>query len=277
MNVGHALRIKHVCRNVSDLARAVDFYRDALHFVLIEEKRRDDMASGARIARMRLGEQELELMAYDSHGFPYPSRHSASDLWFQHLAIVVADMPAAYAQLCRHAFEPISQGGPQTLPPNTGSVSAFKFRDPDGHPLELIHFPPGVGDTRWQHRAGLFLGIDHTALVVADMPDSLAFYASLGFRAVSHSRNRGPEQERLDGIAHVDVEVVGLAPAINEPPRIELLCYRAVPGEVIEMAPDDVASDRTVIEMESDGSSLLKDPTGHRLVLQSKHGPRVTG
>jgi catechol 2,3-dioxygenase-like lactoylglutathione lyase family enzyme len=268
MNVGRALRVKHVCRNVSDLTRAVDFYLDALHFVLLEEKRWNDMASGARIARLRLGEQELELMAFDSHGFPYPSRHSASDVWFQHLAIVVADMPLAYAQLCRHAFEPISQGGPQVLPPNTGSVSAFKFRDPDGHPLELIHFPAGVGDTRWQHANGLFLGIDHTALVVAEMQQSLAFYESLGFRVTSRSHNRGPEQERLDAIADVDVEVVGLAPLMDQPPRLELLCYRRQPGETIDMAPDDVASDRTVIEVEN-GVAWMKDPTGHRLVLQS--------
>lgn len=270
MSPGRARRVKYVSRNVADLPRALDFYRDALHFTLLEKTRRGHRATACRVARLQLGEQELRLVAFDSHGFPYPSRHSAADTWFQHLAIVVADMPAAYAQLCRHAFEPISQGGPQTLPPASGAVTAYKFRDPDGHPLELIHFPAGAGDARWQHRDGLFLGIDHTALVAADLPQSLAFYQQLGFRVISHSRQRGPEQERLDGIADVDVEVVGLAAALDEPPRLELLCYRAHAHEGTAMAPDDVAADRTVIEVEDGSSALVKDPTGHRLVLRRR-------
>lgn len=270
MTAGHAWRIRHVSRNVHDLSLAVDFYRDALHFVLLEETRHDHPGGGSRIARMRLGEQELCLVAFDSHGFPYPSRHSAADPWFQHLAIVVADMPAAYAQLCRYTFEPISVGGPQTLPPNTGSVTAFKFRDPSGHPLELIHFPVGVGDARWQRDGGLFLGIDHTAIVVTDLAQSLAFYRQLGFRVLSHSHNRGPEQQRLDGIANADVEVVALATATDVPPRLELLCYRAHAGDAAAIAPDDMAADRTVIEMEDGETALVQDPTGHRWVLQPR-------
>ena len=34
--------------------------------------------------------------------------------------------------------------GPQLLPPSTGSVTAFKVRDPDGHPLELSYNPARV-------------------------------------------------------------------------------------------------------------------------------------
>ena len=269
MNVGPALRLKHVCRNVADLARAVQFYREALQFELVDAVRCDDKASGARMARMQLGRQYLELIAYDWPGVSYPSRRSAADPWFQHLAIVVKDMPAAYAQLCRHTFEPISHEGPQALPPGSGSVSAFKFRDPDGHPLELIHFPAGTGDPCWQHAAGLFLGVDHTALVATDLQRSLAFYCRLGFHIVSRSRNRGPEQDRLDGLSDTDVEVVGLAAAVNKPPRLELLCYRGRPTAEFGMAPDDLAADRTVIEVQG-GAALLQDPTGHRLVLQEQ-------
>lgn len=270
MNAGRALRIKQVSRNVADLAQAINFYRDALHFVLLEETRHDHPGSGSRVARMRLGDQELCLVAFDSHGFPYPSRHSAADPWFQHLAIVVADMPTAYAQLCRYPFEPISEDGPQTLPPNTGSVTAFKFRDPHGHPLELIHFPNGTGDARWQREGGLFLGIDHTAMVVTDLPPSLAFYEQLGFRVVSRSHNQGIEQQRLDGIADADVDVVGLAAALDEPPRLELLCYRTHAAGAVSMAPDDMAADRTVIETEAGETALVQDPSGHRLVLQPR-------
>ena len=46
-------------------------------------------------------------------------------------------------------WRPISEGGPQLLPPSNGAVRAFKFRDPDGHPLELIWFPPGQGRAVW--------------------------------------------------------------------------------------------------------------------------------
>ncbi|ODR96565.1 hypothetical protein AUC70_14945 [Methyloceanibacter stevinii] len=52
--------------------------------------------------------------------------------------------------------EVVTAGAPVLLPPNTGSVTAFKFRDPEGHPLELISFPDGVGDARWQTGAPAF-------------------------------------------------------------------------------------------------------------------------
>src|SRR5690242_1456672 len=141
---GQVLRLDRVSRNVADLDRMVAFYREALDFELLAQGRIDARARDelmglpgacARTARLRLGVQELELVAFDPPGRPYPAQANAADLCFQHLAIVVSDMAAAHAQLCRHAFQPISEGGPQTLPPDTGSVSAFKFRDPEGHPL----------------------------------------------------------------------------------------------------------------------------------------------
>lgn len=267
MSDARVLRIRHVRRNVMQLERSVTFYCDALGFVLIEQRRHQN----GREARLRLGEQELVLMTPDAPGLPYPQQRSASDPWFQHLAIVVADMPWAYAHLCRHAFEAISEDGPQTLPPNTGSVTAFKFRDPDGHPLELIHFPADVGDARWRQRKGLFLGIDHSALAVTDMQRSLAFYQRLGFGVTARSHNHGPEQARLDGVADADVDVVGLSPALAEPPRLELLGYRMhEKQQAIDMAPNDIAADCTVMEVSDVGEvsgGLLKDPDGHWLAL----------
>ena len=54
--------------------------------------------------------------------------------------------------------------------PSAGGIRAFYFRDPDRHVLEVIWFPAGKGAPRWQRHAptALFLGIDHTAIVVAD-------------------------------------------------------------------------------------------------------------
>jgi catechol 2,3-dioxygenase-like lactoylglutathione lyase family enzyme len=49
--------------------------------------------------------------------------------------------------------------------------------------------------------AALFLGIDHSALSVASTSRSLAFYRALSLRVSERSVNRGPAQERLDGVA----------------------------------------------------------------------------
>lgn len=296
---GRVLRLDRVSRNVADLDSMVAFYREALDFQWCGKGRIDTPGwaelmglpgASARTARLRLGAQELELVALDPPGRPYPAQATAADLCFQHLAIVVSDMPAAYARVCRHAIHPISQGGPQTLPPNTGSVSAFKFRDPEGHPLELIHFPAGVGAPCWQDAAGLFLGIDHSAIAVADAQVSVAFYAAMGWRAAGRSRNRGPAQDRLDGLPDADVDVVGLESTEGGPPHLELLGYRVPQGRSLQppAAGNDLVADRLVLAVEDlpallsglpgdgylhriDGreAAFLRDPSGHRLWLEA--------
>ena len=302
---GRVLRLARVGRNVADLARMLAFYCEALDFVLLEQAAIEAPAWGelmglpgarAQRARLRLGAQELELVAFDPPGRPYPAGANAADLCFQHLAIVVSDMDAAYAQLRRHAFAPISSDGPQTLPPNTGAVSAFKFRDPEGHPLELIHFPAGVGAPCWQQAAGLFLGIDHSAIAVADVDASRAFYAQLGWHAAGASHNRGPAQDRLDGLRDADVQVVGLEPLQGGPPHLELLGYRIPQGrrlptlaasndlvaDGLVMAVDDLpallarlADDSThspVVRLDDVQATLRHDPDGHRLLLCERTG-----
>jgi len=62
--------------------------------------------------------------------------------------------------------------GPQTLPPSIkadAGIKAFYFRDPDQHNLEIIYFPVGKGDPRWQANTDkLFLGIDHAAIGISN-------------------------------------------------------------------------------------------------------------
>jgi hypothetical protein len=43
-------------------------------------------------------------------------------------------------------------------------VVTFKFRDPEGHPLELLEFPPGNMPAAWRRRQGVgpCLGNDHS-------------------------------------------------------------------------------------------------------------------
>jgi catechol 2,3-dioxygenase-like lactoylglutathione lyase family enzyme len=138
-------------------------------------------------------------------------------------------MRRAYDRIVAHGATAISTT-PQRLPdwnPTAGGIEAYYFRDPDGHPLELIHFPPDKGDARW-HRGSerLFLGIDHTAIVVADTEKSLAFYRDLlGMTVVARGENFGPEQEHLNGVPGSRVRITTLAAESGL--KVELLDYVA--------------------------------------------------
>jgi catechol 2,3-dioxygenase-like lactoylglutathione lyase family enzyme len=276
-----AHRIVRISRVVADLDRAEAFYRDSLGFRVVA-RGWSDKATLAALGHgdgdalevvMRLGAQDIALVHFSAQGRPYPLDSRSDDLWFQHLAIVVNDMDAAYAHLSSHTgWRPISEGGPQTLPPSNGSVWAFKFRDPDGHPLELIWFPPGQGRPVWHGDAshGPFLGIDHCALSIASTPRSLRFYRGLGLRVSARSLNHGPAQIRLDAVADVRVRVTGLRPASATGPGLELLSYQP-PGRPAGMIfPNDVAADWVTLAVNlSPGASprAVQDPDGHRLVL----------
>jgi catechol 2,3-dioxygenase-like lactoylglutathione lyase family enzyme len=119
---------------------------------------------------------------------------------------------------------------PQRLPDwnaGAGGIKAFYFRDPDGHFLEVLNFPAGKGDPKWQ-RAGndLFLGLDHTAIVVGDTDASLAFYRDLlGLRVAGEGENYGVEQEHLNNVFGVRLHITTLRAAHGT--GVELLEYRA--------------------------------------------------
>ncbi len=255
-------RIMRFTMNVRDLEAISAFYVGALGFAV-------QAADSAR-ALLTLGAQEIELVKVPNAA-PYPAPRAANDPWFQHCAIAVADMDAAYARLCQFAFEPITHGPPQLLPPSTGSVTAYKFRDPEGHPIELSHAP----QSHWSHAgvsAAVFQGIDHTALAVGDLGASIAFYSRLGFKEGPRSLNHGPEQERLDGLAGATVDIVTLFTQ-DSGPHIELLHYRSpAPPPARAIADGDIAATRTTLKLLSgaapdDGPSAteLTDPDGHRL------------
>ena len=72
----------------------------------------------------------------------------------------------------------------------------------------------------------LFLGIDHTAIVVADTEASLAFYRDLlGLRVAGESVNYGPEQEHLNNVFGARLRITGLRAPRG--PGIEFLEYLA--------------------------------------------------
>jgi catechol 2,3-dioxygenase-like lactoylglutathione lyase family enzyme len=201
--------------SVDDVGRETRFYVDGLGFVAT--------APG----QVALGTEHVAFATGSGRAAPPDSR--ANDLWFEHMAIVVSDMDAAVARVGRLGIRPISDG-PQTLPatnPAAGGIRAFYFRDADGHSLELIWYPPGKGDPRWQDYGGrLFLGIDHTAIAVADTERSLRFYRDLlGLDVNGGSLNEGVEQERLSGVPGARVRITGLRGAGG--PGVELLEYLA--------------------------------------------------
>jgi catechol 2,3-dioxygenase-like lactoylglutathione lyase family enzyme len=292
-----AQSVVSISRVVSDLTRAESFYRSVLRFGSISRGRTDSEvlralgSEGEAVElRLRLGEEELVLVQFESAGRNYPVDSQSNDLWFQHLAIVVSDMDAAYSRLRSSAgWQPISTEGPETLPASNGGVRAFKFRDPDGHPLELLWFPPRHASPKWEERMRTapsdepFLGIDHTALSVSSTRRSLAFYRSLGLSIAEETVNAGPAQSRLDGLSAARVRVTGLRPAGSAGPGLELLAYRP-PGRAREDASvTDLSMEWTTLGAIAPGPAAandrgrapalvkkiaaVSDPDGHRFVL----------
>lgn len=226
---------------------------------------------GALRVMVSLGEQIIEFLQFDQVGHPYPKNSSAADLIFQHFAIVVRDMAEAWERLSSiEGWTAISRGGPQRLPVSSGGVTAFKFRDPEGHPLEFLSFPKAAMPAQWRERQTnkVCLGIDHSAISVSDTARSISFYENLGFATSSRSENCGEEQERLDDIAAVNVEVSALVPRAPSP-HLELLCYRSMPQVRTAVGNSDIASTRLLLETTEDNASVLVvDPDGHRLVVE---------
>jgi catechol 2,3-dioxygenase-like lactoylglutathione lyase family enzyme len=267
-----------------DAHRLSEFYQNALDFRLLGIERRSGpdferlmgVEGGASAMTLSLGDEIVEFLQFDRPGRPYPDGASSSDLYFQHFAIVVSDIHLAYQRLLSvDSWTAISTDGPQRLPASSGSVTAFKFRDRDGHPLELLAFPDGRMPARWQRRAKgkLFLGIDHSAISVSDTDISIAFYGALGLRVAARSLNTGVEQERLDAVKAPRVEVTALAPE-QATPHIELLSYQSVLRSAINVVQGaDVATTRLVFEADGPlperhiAAQRLIDPDGHHLMV----------
>ena len=227
---------------VSDLDRSVEFYSRVLSFEKVSETEVDgsdyEHLEGVfglrmRTARMRLGDEVIELTEFLApKGRPAPPDARANDRWFQHVAIITSDMDRAYKHLRENKVMHASSG-PQRLPDwnkNAGGIQAFYFRDPDGHFLEVLAFPPDKGNPKW-HRGNnnLFLGIDHTAIVISDTDASLRFYRdALGLKVVGESENYGSEQERLNNVFGARLRITSLRAASG--PGVEFLEYLA-PGD----------------------------------------------
>lgn len=305
--------VDSIAVTVSDLDRSLAFYRDVLGFKLvgtIEDRQGDEwehvygvFGAHLRVATLQLGGERLQLEQFLAPtGRPVPADSRSNDRWFQHVALIVSDMDKAYAWLRSNGVAHASTS-PQTLPqwnPNAGGISAFYFRDPDQHPLEILHFPPGKGDPKWQRNDGtLFLGIDHTAIVIGDTDASLRFYRdTLGMRIAGTSENYGSEQERLNNVFGARLRITALR--ADAGPGVELLEYlsprtgRAAPVDTlsndlwnwhINLNGQVVAVDAAVrnghytyvspgpVTVPDSARLMLRDPDGHAILLRDDASP----
>ena len=267
---------------VADMDRSVAFYGQVLGFRKVSdveawglelERLHGVFGLRVRVVRMQLGDEQIELTEYLApRGRPIPVDSRSHDRWFQHVAIIVSDMDRAYAWLREHRVEHASPA-PQRLPdwnPNAGGIRAFYFKDPDGHPLEVLWFPPDKGDPRWRRPSDrLFLGIDHTAIVVSSTEASLACYRdTLGLRVVGGSENYGPEQERLNNVFGARLRITTLrAPA---GPGVEFLEYltprdgRPAPADT---RPNDLVHWETILAGEDTQAVARAVRTGSCAIL----------
>ncbi len=304
-----AQRVRQIGMTVADMDRSVEFYTRVLGFTVEQE---DEQAGGewerltdvfgVRLRRvtLRLGQERLQLtefLAATVAGRPVPVDSRSNDRWFQHIAIITSDMDSAYRRLRAHRVRHASTG-PQLLPksiPGAAGIRAFYFRDPDGHALEILQFPPDKGEARWHARGALFLGIDHTAIVVASTERSLAFYRDLlGLTVAGHSENRGPEQAHLNNVEDAHLRITTLRAPSG--PGVEFLEYlhpqsgRPYPADarsndllhwqttVVVPMPDSAAAraagaggnvlSRLAGRNRSDTAGvLIRDPDGHAVHL----------
>lgn len=233
---------------VSDVDASVEFFSKVLSFEKVSdvevtgddyERLQGVFGLRMRVVRMRLGDEFIELTEYIApRGRPIPVDSRSNDRWFQHIAIITSDMDRAYQWLRKNRVVHASTG-PQRLPDwnkNAGGIKAFYFKDPDGHALEILQFPEGKGDAKWRRLAQqdtdkLFLGIDHTAIVVSDTETSLKFYRdALGMRVAGESENYGIEQERLNNVFGARLRITALRAGdgrAESGPGIEFLEYLA--------------------------------------------------
>lgn len=247
-------RVDAVGFTVSDMDRSVKFYSEVLHF-----KKLSDVESNGeyweklfgvfglriRLVRMELGDETIELIDYlTSGGRNIPEDFKSNDLAFQHIAIVVSDMDSAYKILRSFNVTHVSTS-PQTLPasiPAAAGIKAFYFQDPDKHNLEIIYFPKGKGQDKWQRSTGkIFLGIDHTAIGVSNTANSHQFYQGiLGLDRKGDSWNKGDEQAHLNNVEKASLHITGYRSP--EGLGIEFLEY-LFPGPGRKYPPDTRADD----------------------------------
>jgi catechol 2,3-dioxygenase-like lactoylglutathione lyase family enzyme len=264
--------VESVGMTVSDMDRSIDFYTNVLSFQKVSdvevlgteyEQLQGLFGVRLRVVKLQLGNELIELTEYlTPKGRPIPIDSRSHDRWFQHIAIAVSDMDKAYQHLRKYKVQHASTA-PQRIPDTNkaaAGIRAFYFKDPDGHNLEIIYFPPGKGDPKWQNSTNrTFLGIDHTAIVVSNTATSLKFYRDLlGLKLTGESTNYGTEQAHLNNVQGARLHISGLRSISG--PGIEFLEYlepqdgRPLPADA---KPNDLTHWQTTLVVQ-DISAITK-------------------
>jgi len=147
--------LHHTSRTVSDLERALGFYRDLLGLEVVGEEELHGESlervvgfPGAhlRVVELALGDGRLlELIEYHRpRGAPLPASATPADVGAHHMALLVRDLDAAHAALSaggvRFTTAPVDIAGGIFA----GSRTTYCF-DPDGLPVELWQAPASPG------------------------------------------------------------------------------------------------------------------------------------
>ena len=150
------LGIWHFSFTVSDLDRSLEFYVGLLGLDLVHRQVQDNAYTrrlvGHPEARLEIAQlavpgqprgistHDLELVAYawpeGERGRTEPWNPGAS-----HMAFIVEDVNARYAQLVAQGVEFVSPPNPITAGVNAGGATCY-FRDPDAIVLEILQPPP---------------------------------------------------------------------------------------------------------------------------------------
>lgn len=307
-------KVEAIGITVKEMDRSLKFYTEVIGFKKISdneykgaefEKLEGVFGLNTRVVRLQLGDEFIELTDYlTTGGRSIPEDAKSNDLSFQHIAIVVSDMDKAFEQVKKHNVEFVSTS-PQTLPksiPAADGIKAFYFHDPDNHNLELIYFPKGKGQDKWQHPNGkIFLGIDHTAIGVSNTESSHKFYQDLlGIERKGDSWNKGVEQEHLNNVEGASLHITGYRAASG--PGVEFLQYlnpgsgKAYPKDSrsddiwhwqTTLIVDDAGSlynklktagyvfiSKELVHLQVNGvhtkSFIVRDPDGHAMLIEER-------
>jgi len=254
--------ILRIARNVKNLTVATGYY-EALGFKSAGPATKNpNLAATLGVSRaisqfLTLGAQTLELTQCDPSGAGFPADAASNDLNFQHIAILTNDIAVAYTRALGAGGTPITQNGPQQLPAESGGAIAYKFRDPEGHPLEFLQFPNKISPP----------GYDHSAISISNIATSVAFYAQFGFSIAARQTNTGPAQSQLDSLSPPVVNVITLK-STDAAPHLELLHYQSPLGRRTLCRPTDLPADRLTLQAPNRLPGLYHDPDGHVVLLE---------
>ena len=144
-------RMDHVALSVSDMERAIAFYRDTMGFeVVFDREFGAPMArliavpeADVRIVHLRLGEAMLELFHYRMPaGRPRPENHRQSDLGLTHLGFIVSDFCGTYAMLKEKGIAFVGEA--VEIRPG---VRVAYFYGPEGEVCEMREILPAEGQS----------------------------------------------------------------------------------------------------------------------------------